>query len=655
MALRRGISILAATLLMMAAMVLPLGQLTAYAQGDEYYTLSASVSPQTLAAPGNVTLRVSVSVKAASVHSMRAVRVRRGDTDIMWLEDIYPTAEGEGKVEQAVDIPVSAAEIGNSIPLKLVWLEDGETARERSFSVKVSPANTTPSVQFERSISLQSAAKDQVVPISYTITNNGQIDITAVKLVDEGVGFSKEIGTIKPGNTVTQSYDHKMKADFQSKPVVTYTANGQSYTAQVDAQAVALLKSELTVKLEASANGIQAGSEVTLLCTVKNSGSTKMNSLTIRDAKLGEIFTSKSSLGAGKSRSFNKSMTLTEETVFQFTVTGVDEYGNETVVTSDPLTISVNNKAALYNLQISATTDVMQLSEPGKVLFQIAVANKGTDSVQNVRVLDQNGKLIETIDIFPVGSRSIPYEVYAEASGTYSFTLTCDMGNGEIYRATSNLLNIAIAEEPQPAQTEDIPTPEVSPEATPSIPVAAPGNNLGSLLGVFLIVLVLLVASGGVLAYIMIKDKRAQQRTVRGGARPAQRGAAAAAGERGARPVPPAYPVQPPVPQDGDYTPDVEHTAVWRADDTAPGEDRLEPQYQSDLDLEDLPLAPLAAPEDTAPSGEPVDDPFDFLNDPAIIGMDTPPAPADDEPQLGAPHGFEEPDAPDSEPHRRRR
>ena len=503
MRLRRVFSVIVSLVLILAVLP-PTG---AQAAAD-VSIVSTSVNPTSLSGAGEVTLNVGVKVAENSADKATGVYVAR---DGERLSDVYDIDAGD---EQTISctLPVSASDLGNSISLRLLWDGGGSL----SFSVKVNgEASVEPQVSFSRSFSQSTAAKGAEVTISYKISNTGSVPITDIVVTDAKAGdVTLTYSKLNPGKSKTLTYKHTMDADLTSEPKLTYEANGKTYTKSLSAKTVSLSTADVDVVLEASQSEVASGDEITLSCSITNTGNSNLKNIKVSDETLGsDLFTS-SSLKTGIRKEFTKSVTLTETTKFRFVVTAEDADGNTYTFRSNSETVKVSGSeetapATEYGLEILATSDTLQLTQAGDVNFTITVNNKSDAAVAGVKVVDQDGLVIKEFDILPVGENPFVYRASVTQTKQFNFYAVVEGEDGE-YRVASGPVEITVTDGAAASPTASI-------EPSPSATQVTGGNNgsLGSLMVALLIVGFLIVITVIVLVAMIVKDKRQREQPAR--------------------------------------------------------------------------------------------------------------------------------------------
>ena len=525
MRLRRVFSIIAAMVLLLSILSPALAHAAPEVVDASNVNIdNVSVAPDSLAGDGTVTLSFTASLDAIAVSSISGLRLMKGSTQLTLSPDdveLQPTGSGTQFTSR---VPVQAAELGKPITLTLSW--GGYSAAEsKAFQITVdSAAAAEPKVSFTRKISKTSVSKGETVTLEYTVENTGSVNLTNLLVTDDGIdGMQQKRDSLTVGSSATFTYQYDVNADFTSEPKLTYQANGRPYSKTVAAKKVTLSSAELEAVLEASPSSVGMGDETTLICTLTNSGNVKLTGITIADSTLGSKLFSTASLEAGATKAFSKTVALTKTTKFKYTITAKDESGKKYTFKSNELEVKVSEAAAKYDLAVTASADVLQLATPGEVNFVITATNKATAPVANIRVVDQDGKTVKTLDTLNPGTKKIDYATTVDRNTSFKFYLVVNGEDGE-YKVSSDPIDITVtngastATASPSAEPEDTTSVEPSPSDTAA--AATPGTTANGLSATMVALFV--VGALIVITLIVLVSMIAKERKQRGKRRPAR-------------------------------------------------------------------------------------------------------------------------------------
>ena len=318
-----------------------------------------------------------------------------------------------------------------------------------------------------------SYALGETITYKITATNDGNLTLTNVKVVDELTGDEWEIASLAPG--ASEEFDTSYtvtEADILAGSVVnTATAEGTSpdpdkpdvpVNPGEEEEPTETEKPSLFVEKTAQPDedGVyNLGDEIHYVIKVTNNGNVTVNDITVKDELTGDEW-QLDSLTPGESEEYHATYTVTEEDILAGSITNVataegtdpdedpvDQEGEETVPTD-----SADSHLTIHK----ATT-----SDPGEdgvydlgdtITYEIIAANDGNVTLNNVVVTDEltgDEWIIETLAPGVSETFEAEYVVTEE-----------DIHNGSVVNEAT-----ATAEGPEepvitPGETEDETNPE---------------------------------------------------------------------------------------------------------------------------------------------------------------------------------------------------
>lgn len=489
------------------AVALCMASLTMPALADDV-SISYTVSPGELAAAGEVTLEMKITCPINNADRLDNVKVTRAGQTVIDIGEVTPgntrTATGTLKLAEG--------DLNKDIELVVAWSEGG-AAQSKKFTVKVAKDSSVPSVDFSATAGRYTGNVGDLLEFTYTVKNTGTVELTNLKLND----FGREIGTktsLKAGASHSFTYKHELTADTNSEPKLTYTAAGKTGTVTAAKKAVTVNKPEAQITITADKTEVTPGDKVTLLYTIKNTGTEDMGALAVTDKASGETLYEAESLKVGTTRTFQRQVTVTADTDFACTLTTKDAQNKEYKTDSSALKISANSPQPSYQLSITAKANQRQLEVPGEVVFTIELTNYGNQDINNILVLDKDKNVVKALDgALKTGSRSIDHSVTVSQSADYLFyvRVNAGMAGSEWTSDPSNTVSISVNAPDEEEEQDDI---EDS---------SARGMRLSTALIIIAVVTILLVAALAVLIILMAREKN-KARSSKGKSRRPQSG-----------------------------------------------------------------------------------------------------------------------------------
>ena len=478
-------------------MMIFIPQTTAFADYD-YFELEYSVSPTSVPAGGGlVDVTVKVSVDLNSAYAMNNTEVLFEGNQIINFMNIYAGMT----VTKTGSMQIGADQVGKDISLTLRWTTDGSTYLTDTFNVKFSASGAEPEVDFTRSAVPQSGEPNTKTKLTYTVKNTGTLHITDVEIKDplSGAVDSKEL--IKSGESHVFTYERTISSGFSSKPTLSYKVGDKTYSVELDEIEITSGEPDISLKVETNKDVVAKGEELTVICTVTNTGSADFTFVNITEALLGDMF-ELDSLSAGESQVFTTNIKIDESTKLEFLAAGGN--GTEQEWTDEKsIDITVDEGSAPLLAEINASPSTLLLQIPGMVDFDIVINNNGEEALELLKVVDQDGTVVVEIASLPVGKSTYQWSETVNATKTFTFTLEVPQSDGTMRTVNSGPIEIKVAETPEPGamQAENTPTatPIIGDEEVSGLKKVA--GNLG-------IVVAVVLAFAVVVAIIISRSRR---------------------------------------------------------------------------------------------------------------------------------------------------
>ena len=364
---------------------------------------------------------------------------------------------------------------------------------------KISYIGEKVDLTINRTVTPEVARKDQVVTVQYELVNNGNVKLTNVKLREHASISSKTetVKSIEPGSSATVKFEKKAgTGSLQSHPNVTYKKDGgkEIFRATLDALDIPNAKPNLKLNLTADNTSVNIGDKVTLTLTMQNDGNVSYSGVTVKDKKLGEIFTNVD-IPAGQTVIRTQEVTMLETTEFQLDLALKDNTGKEQNEKTNALKVSAYDPAKMIRLSVELSADRESImTMPGEIYFTTVVTNNSDFEVKNIRLLHGANKVYTIGALAPGKSAKMTREYSLSQAGKYQFTAEALDSQNNTQRFESNALQIGYAPATPKPTAELVAT--VEPVVTYSpIPTqeGAQSNGLNALLVLTTVIGVLFV------------------------------------------------------------------------------------------------------------------------------------------------------------------
>ena len=483
------------TLFLMMFVLMP--QTTAFADYD-YFQLEHSVSPTSVPEGGGlVDVTVKISVDLNSAYAMDDTKVYNGDTVVIDFRNIYPgqTMTKTGSMQ------VSAADVGKDIALTLKWTTDGSNYLTETFTVKFNDSGAEPEVTFSRTAVPQSGEPQTKSKLTYTVKNVGTLHITEVEIKDPLCGASDYKELIKAGESYVFTYERTISSGFSSKPTLTYKVGEKSYSEELDGIEVTSGEPNIKLKVETNKDVVAAGEELTVICTVTNTGTADFTFVKITEALLGDMFET-DSLEAGESQVFTTTIKIDESTKLEFLAAGSNGTEQEWV-DEQSVDITVDEGSVPLDVEINASPSSLLLQIPGMIDFDIVISNDGGEALEQLKVIDQDNAVIVEIASLPTGRSTYQWSAQVDETKEFTFYLQVPQSDGSFRSVNSGPIEIKVEE-----------TPETSGESVQATPTATPiigeeeVSGLKKIFGNLGLVVAIVLAFAIIVAVIISRSRR---------------------------------------------------------------------------------------------------------------------------------------------------
>ena len=360
---------------------------------------------------------------------------------------------------------IKAGRIIFAVRYSILSPDGSVTTKQDSYYAAIEDAGAVAQVEINRYISPTMARNGQKVSVTYEVYNTGTLDITDV-VIKEGSTISKtngKIDLVKPGQKEQYTFTVTMaKKDLTSNATITYKAGGKAYTETVPNAKIKYGNVQLTATLKADKKGGNPGDPVKFTLTLKNTGKTDYQNITVTDPTLGTVF-SGLTVKAGKTVTQEKEILISKSASYQFNITGTA--GNSTIETAtDRVTITAVDPDKVVTLLVSAEVDKpIVYILPDVVKFTVTVTNNSAADAENV-VVSASGMDLYTFEKIAAGtSASFVRDVKIEMAGNFRFEARTANQLGATETFNSDLIRI-IHSTPTAAPTQ-------VPIATPVAPM----------------------------------------------------------------------------------------------------------------------------------------------------------------------------------------
>ena len=240
------------------------------------------------------------------------------------------------------------------------------------------------------------AAVGDIVTYTYSVTNSGTVNITALALSDDKLGtITLDKTSLGPGETATGTASYTVLETDLPGPLTnraTVTAKdsvGKTVTGEASASVELTYAASMTIVKTPSTNSAAVGDSITYTYTVENTGKVTINDLAVIDDRLGTVTMAKLSLQPGETTTGTATHLVLETDIpgpliNNVTATATDRLGQP--VTSDD--------TATVDLTYTATLAVTKAASPQSaalgdtVTYTFTVTNAGKVTIHGLNLSD---------------------------------------------------------------------------------------------------------------------------------------------------------------------------------------------------------------------------------------------------------------------------
>lgn len=404
------------------ALLLALG-LTTTAMAANVPEINMALSETRLSGPQEITVTISVTNKSDSASIGPMALYDPNDAQIHEFGTPTLTPGETHSWNGAWTVTEEQLKLGR-IVYTLVYYSTDESGVLRtdraSFYKEIIDIGTEPELKVSRTITPATARKNQTVTVTYVIENVGSVEVKDLA-IKENSGTA-DLGALRVGALTSHTFTLTMGSkDQKSAAEITYTANDQPYTMKVEEQTIKYGEVNLNASVKADKKGGPVGETVKLTLTLKNTGNSDFQNITVTDAVLGEVF-SGVTVEAKKEQELFTDLIVSGDQTVRFIVSAVTADGTAVQTATEPLKVIAVDPALKPDLSVSSTASgTAFLTFPSVVKFTVTVTNNNTVPVENVRVVS-NGVTFKTYASIPAGqSVTFTRDVELSMAGAYRF------------------------------------------------------------------------------------------------------------------------------------------------------------------------------------------------------------------------------------------
>ncbi len=372
-----------------------------------------SISPAELVGPGDVTMTFVITN-----HSEQDIRnIYLTSDDGLLSEPVGQMAPGES---QTLVRPhaVTQAELDEGRVRYVISHDASDAAAEKvshNLSAPVIKGDARPDVDFTRQLSSRFVPAGGQLTITYRVSNNGNVPVSAVSIHDALGDFTGRLEQLPIGGTRTFISRVTVNMESSSDAVLEYTVpSGETISRRLDPVTVRLSESALEHDFSVGRSAFDPErADAVLILT--NAGNDDYSDITVLDDVYGGVIADGLSLPRGSNPTeVAFTYPVRGDGEYRWRVTGVSQAGEAVDFVTETLTLPAEELPRSIDISMYIAPRASVISRPGNVTFDIALTNEGTASAKELQLYEVERGNARALAVLPTGEPcrfSVTYEV----------------------------------------------------------------------------------------------------------------------------------------------------------------------------------------------------------------------------------------------------
>ena len=392
-------------------------------RGVDILDINFSLNPGELVAPGSTTMTFIISNRSG--YDVRNVYLSSADG--LLSEPLGQIGAGE---TQTLTRPheVTQEELDDGY-VRYVVTHDavipGGDKVTHELAVPVVKSDPRPEVDFTRQLSSRYVAPGGLLTLTYRVTNSGNVPVTAVYVRDELGDFTGKLEKLDVGASRTFISRVTVNTGTQSEASLEYKVpSGDTVTRRLDNAVIQISSSALDV-----------------------AGNDDYHDITVLDDVYGGVIADSITLPSG-SQPMEVAFTypVRGEGEYRWRVTGVSQAGEALDTVTDTLTLHDELLSREIDIDMSVSALTPRINRPGRVTFDVALANRGTVTARSLRFYEVSRGDVRRLAVLPTGEPSrftVDYDVREDS--TFIFCLDYTDADGRARTISSEPVEVVIS------------------------------------------------------------------------------------------------------------------------------------------------------------------------------------------------------------------
>ena len=396
-----------------------------------------SINPSEIVGPGDVTMTFVITNEG----SADIKNIYLTSDDGLLSEPIGQITAGE---TQTLVRPhaVTQEELNNGCVRYVLSHDSAIPGGEKVIHTLIAPVargDVRTDIDFTRQLSSQYVAAGEQLTITYRITNNGNVPVSAIYVRDALGDFTGRLEQLNVGATRTFISRVTINMESQSSASLEYRVpSGETITRRLEPVVIRLSHSVLNSEFSVGRSAFDPErADAVLMLT--NVGNDDYSDITVLDDLYGGIIADGVSLPHGGSPvEITFTYPVRNEREYRWRVTGVSQAGEALNFVTETLTLPGEDAPKAVDIRMDIAPRTLRINRPGSVVFDITLANSGTAFARNLRLYDVNRGAARELAVLPTGEPSrftVSYEVHQDSEFIFCLDYTDPDGHSRTISA----------------------------------------------------------------------------------------------------------------------------------------------------------------------------------------------------------------------------
>ncbi|MEG2625755.1 MAG: CARDB domain-containing protein [Christensenella sp.] len=425
--------------------------MTGFAEGS--VKLTVSIKPDSLAGEGTASVKATLQNNTSATITGAQI-IFPGDDS----ESAGDITAGDVATRSNPEWKVSADMLDTDLTFKATYVDAAGTSQTVSATAVIKKKDATVKATASASVESDTVKKGEKDKFTFKLKNEGNVTLENVSLKAPPLNGGDQLGdtfTLEPGKVREMTWNPKLSASVEVKPVFSYTANGEKGTAKavtvnvkIDGESkqstsTAPAADSLEVVATADNTKVKAGEAVTFQVTVRNKGTVDLKNLKVTDADGDNVTFTGTELKAGSAAKGTVKVTPKQTTKYVFTATVQDADGKEVKAASPAEEITVD----AMDLATALTMDVEfipELKKSGPVDFKFMVKNGTGEEIKNIVISETTLGEIAKIDSMKDATQDVMKTLQVDKTVSYTFTISGTLTDGTKLESKTPVATVTI-------------------------------------------------------------------------------------------------------------------------------------------------------------------------------------------------------------------